>query len=418
MKKMKDYKYHYGIKMRIYPNYIQKEIIRVSSNASRFTYNKLVELNKERYLHKKALSPVPVIKDRINEIDLLLNNKKAFMTHYNFLNNKMITTDVIDNAKANYNKAWNMFKKNKASKIPTFKKKSYQESYQVNCRYINKKEATLTNGTIRFLDKKHIFLPKIGRIRISGSHERILKLNQEIRIGTVTIKKDSADNYYVSMQLGSDSPFVKKIEKTGSKIGIDLNLRNFLYASDGTVVENPKYYRLVKNKLARKRRKLSKRMTRAKKEGRKLRDSKNYQKLRKELVVLEKKVRNKRNNFLHNTSTSLINNHDLVVAEELRSKNLLKNHKLALSISDVGWRTFLSMLDYKADLYNKTFITVDPKYTTQTCNKCNIIMGKYKDTKKLTLDKEEWICPNCKTHHIRDYNASINILNKGIKKNV
>ena len=88
-------------------------------------------------------------------------------------------------------------------------------------------------------------------------------------------------------------------------------------------------------------------------------------------------------------STALIKKHDLVVAEELRSKNLLKNHALSQSISEAGWRSFLNMLAYKADLYGKEFLTIDPKYTTQRCHQCGSIMGQ-NGYKKLTLKDREW----------------------------
>jgi len=126
---------------------------------------------------------------------------------------------------------------------------------------------------------------------------------------------------------------------------------------------------------------------------------------------LLKKVRNQRKNFLQQLSTTVIKNNDQVVAEELRSKNLLKNHALAMSIADAGWRIFLGMLEYKADLYGRKFITVDPKNTTQTCNSCKFVMGT-KKTEKLTLSDREWNCPNCGAHHIRDWNAANNILEK------
>ncbi|WP_203622952.1 RNA-guided endonuclease InsQ/TnpB family protein, partial [Limosilactobacillus fermentum] len=98
-----------------------------------------------------------------------------------------------------------------------------------------------------------------------------------------------------------------------------------------------------------------------------------------------------------------------------RSKNMLKNHALAMSIADVGWRTFLEMLTYKAGLYGRQFITVNPKNTTQTCHDCGFVMGTG-STKKLTLADREWTCPKCHVHHIRDHNAAQNILTKGIAK--
>ncbi|MDO7806575.1 transposase, partial [Lactiplantibacillus pentosus] len=179
-----------------------------------------------------------------------------------------------------------------------------------------------------------------------------------------------------------------------SLVGIDLNTDNFLTDSNGNVVANPRYYRSIKGKLAKAQRKLSRRALRAKKEQRPLRNSKNYQKQRALVATLQRKVANRRNNFLHLVSTTLIKNHDLVVAEELRSKNMLRNHALAMSIADVGWRTLLGMLSYKAKLYNRQFVTISPRNTTQTCHECGFVMGNA-GTKKLTLNDRDWTCPKC-----------------------
>ncbi len=217
------------------------------------------------------------------------------------------------------------------------------------------------------------------------------------------------------MQLGSNTPFVDKKNATNSQIGIDLNTDNFLTTSTGSQVANPRYYRTIKGKLAKAQRKLSRRQLRAKKEGRSLRNAKNYQKQRLVVAKLHVKVRRQRIDFLHKVSTALINNHDLVVAENLRGKNMLKNHALAMSIADVGWRIFLGMMEYKSALYGRTFVTVSPENTTQMCSDCQFIMGK-NVTNKLTLADREWTCPNCHKHHIRDWNASKNILAKGLEK--
>ncbi|WP_156407466.1 RNA-guided endonuclease InsQ/TnpB family protein, partial [Levilactobacillus parabrevis] len=109
--------------------------------------------------------------------------------------------------------------------------------------------------------------------------------------------------------------------------------------------------------------------------------------------------------------TALIKNHDLVVAEELRSKNMLRDHALAMSIADVGWRTLLDMLTYKAALYGRRLLTVNPRNTTQTCSHCgNVMTGK----NKLALADRKWTCPNCGAFHVRDHNAAENILAKGL----
>lgn len=92
---------------------------------------------------------------------------------------------------------------------------------------------------------------------------------------------------------------------------------------------------------------------------------------------------------------------------------MLKNHALAKSIADVGWRTFIQKLTYKAELYGKTFVTIDPKYTTQMCHDCGYIMGYDDKNEKLQLKDRRWTCPQCGTFHIRDHNAALNILLKG-----
>ena len=331
-----------------------------------------------------------------------------------YLQDKNIDSLTIANAKQNYQKAWQLFKQVHTAGTPKFHKKSYRESYQTNAQYRKDADMAVFSSTgVKFLDMKFIKLPNLGKVRIKGSHKRLLSRKSDIRIGTVTISKSVDDKYFVSFQLASDTPFVTPKPVTNSRIGIDLNVDNFLTDSEGNVIANPRYYRFIKDKLAKAQRKLSRRQLRVKKEGRRLRDAKNYQKQRLMVAKLQAKVRRRRNDFLHKVSTALINSHDLVVAENLSSKNMMKNHALAMSISDVGWRIFLQMLKYKANLYGRTFITVDPKNTTQMCSDCGFIMGKDRSS-KLTLADREWTCPNCSKHHIRDFNASQNILANGL----
>ena len=272
----------------------------------------------------------------------------------------------------------------------------------------------MTNANAKFLDEKYLQLPKLGGIRYKGSKKRLQQLfeldsKQEIRMGTLTISRDGCGDYYVSMQLASDEPFVKAFERTGLQIGIDLNVENFYADSFGNIVDNPRYYKKIRRRLKNAQKKLSRRIVRAKKDRRSVLTARNVQSQRRIVAELTAKVMRRRDAFQHILSVALIKNHDLVAAEELRSKNLLKNHALAQSIQDVGWRSFLSKLEYKARLYGKIFITVDPKNTTQTCSECGHIMSG-KD--KLTLKVREWRCPKCGAYHIRDVNAAKNILAK------
>ena len=414
MKSMAKMKYHYGLKMRCYPSDQQKQLIKINSDASRFIYNEMVAINKELMQLRRVKLPIDIVRDRIKQLTMR-QNAKQMSNHYQFLEDKRIDSLTKANAIQNYRKAWNAFRKVHTAGVPKFHRKNYRWRYQTNCQYSGQKTALLTNGTVCFLDNSHVKVPKIGLLRVAGSQARLLKRICETRIGTVTLTKDSADRFFLSMQLASDESFVKVAKATHGHVGIDLNTDNFLTDSGGNIVPNPRYYRTIKGKLAKEQRILSRRQQRAKKEHRSLRDSKNYQKQRLLVAKLHAKVMNQRHNFLQQISTALIKNHDLVVAEELRSKNMLKNHALALSISDVGWRTFLGMLAYKAKLYGRQFITINPRNTTQTCCDCGLVMGT-NGTDKLTLDDRKWTCPNCGIHHIRDWNAAKNILDKGIAK--
>ena len=411
---MSDLAYHYGLKMRIYPSSQQKKIIDLNGNIARTVYNKMVAIDQELYQLKQIKLPISSILLRIEELEKR-KNARNMSNHYPYMQDKNIDSLAKANAIQNYQKAWKMFRKVHRTGTPKFHKKGYRLSYQTNAQYGKDAKMDVYSASVKFLDKNHISLPKLGRLRVSGSHRRIIDNKDDIRIGTVTISKDTADRYFVSMQLGSDTPFVNKLTRTNSQIGIDLNTENFLTTSEGKVIDNPRYYRMIKGRLAKAQRTLSRRERRAKKEKRSLRNSKNYQKQRRLVAKIHDKIRNQRNNFLNINSTRLINNHDLIVAENLKSKNMLKNHALALSISDVGWRSFLQKLAYKANLYQRTFIVVHPKNTTQTCHDCGFIMGSG-NTEKLTLKDREWTCPACQTHHICDVNAAKNILSKGLKQ--
>ncbi|MGY0269564.1 RNA-guided endonuclease InsQ/TnpB family protein [Limosilactobacillus fermentum] len=414
MKSMAQMKCHYGLKVRIYPSDRQKKIIKINSDASRFIYNEMVAINKELWRLKQVKLPIDTIQNRIEQLELR-QSAKQMSNHFQFLEDKRIDSLTKANAIQNYHKAWNAFRKVHATGVPKFHRKSYHWRYQTNCQYPGQKTALLTNGTVCFLDNSHVKVPKIGLLRVAGSQARLLKRICETRIGTVTLTKDSADRFFLSMQLASDTPFVNWPQNTGKQIGIDLNTENFLTTSNGDTVANPRYYRIIKGRLAKAQRILSRRARRAKQEYRPLRTSKNYQKQRLLVAKLHAQVFERRRDFLHNVSTTLIKNHDFVAAEELRSKNMLKNHALAMSIADVGWRTFLGMLAYKAELYHRQFLTVNPKNTTQACHECGFVMGTA-GTEKLTLADREWTCPKCHAHHVRDHNAAQNILTKGIIK--
>lgn len=460
---MAEMPYHFGIKMRCYPSTKQMQMIQKGIDASRFTYNEMVARNQDAYdcvrLSEASLDPWFLFrtKDRfwefwrhrgqLNDInhrgkwedmplyaewltrmiklplmkDFYKNSVKSstfIKNRYKHLQDKMIHSDTINMAIKSYQAAWNNWRKAHKGEVgtPRFHRKDWlgTGSMQFTTHYNSKMNLDMFSASTRVLDEHHIHLPKIGRIRVNKLWAFLKKYDaNQIRIGTTTIRMDNLGQYWVSLQLGSLIPFGVEMGVSGKKVGIDLNTDNFLTDSNGNVIENPKFYRNAEKYLAHSKRKLSRRYERAKKEHRSLRDSKNYIKQRLLVAKKMKRIANQRNSFLDNLSKTLIKNHDLVVAENLQSSNMLKNHALAKSIADVGWRAFIQKLTYKAELYGKQFITVDPKNTTQTCNDCGYVMGSDDKSERLSLRNREWTCLNCGEFHIRDHNAAKNILQKG-----
>ena len=138
-------------------------------------------------------------------------------------------------------------------------------------------------------------------------------------------------------------------------------------------------------------------------------DFKNHEKRMKKSAKAQRKVANKRHDHLHKLTTKLVETYDVIVLEDLKVKNMLKNHKLAKAISNASWSTFVRYLRYKCEWYGKLFILVPPHYTSRICHHCSW------DSGKKPLGIREWTCPHCHETHDRDINAAINILYRGLE---
>ena len=332
-------------------------------------------------------------RNRLEFLESIHKTKSNMLIMIPFLSQKEIDSDMIDNAIQNYKMAWNQYKKIKGASVPTFHKKDNTYFYKTSNHYGKIRNDGLRDGSIYFIDENHINLPKIGRIRFKGSKklvDKVLNFPYGIRVGSTSIEMDNLGLCYISISLASDYPFYDEYDKTNSSIGIDLNLSNFLADSNDNIIDSPKFLKKSEAKLKKEQKKLSRKYEAAKKDKRKYYESKNYQDQRLKVAKIYKHVSNQRKDFYNVLANNLVKNHDYIFAEDLKIKNMIKNHKLAKAISDSGWRSFLTILEWTAIKRNKTFILVDPKNTTQMCSNCGVISDE-----KIILGIEEWTCPNC-----------------------
>ncbi len=349
-------------KIRIYPNKEQEIFLKKSCGVARFTYNWGLVTREEKYKNGEKISTFDLKK--------LFNSIKK--TEFPFVCE--VTKCASEDALLNLGVAYSNFFKKKA-KHPAFKKKGVHDSFGIS------------NDKFSFKDDKHVKLPKIGTVRTSE------KLRFQGKIMNSTVSRQ-ADKWFLSVSVEVEHPPYKK---TGKSVGVDLGVKDLVITSDGIKFANLKNLKKSEKKLKKMQRVLSRRMKASKRRERmKLRLSRQHM-----------RVANQRKDFIHKITTYLIRQYDVICMEDLNTKGMLKNHKLAKSISDSSLGEIRRQLEYKSVLYGKSLLFVDRWFpSSKTCSVCGCIQ------EKMPLNIREWTCPDCGAHHDRDLNAAVNIVRR------
>ena len=263
---------------------------------------------------------------------------------------------------------------------PTFKKRHHDQS------------ATYASNAFKW-DGKTLTLAKMEEPLNIQWHRPLLK---DAKPSSVTISKDSAGRYFVSILV---EEHIKPLPLTTKMVGLDLGIRSMVALSTGEQVGNPCCFAKDEKKLAKAQQR----------HARKKRGSKNRNKARLKVAKIHARISDRRRDYQHQLSTRIVHENQVICVENLAVRNLVKNHTLAKAISDVGWGEFVRQLEYKAKWYGRQLVKIDRFYpSSKTCSHCGHVLDS------LPPDIREWVCPECGTYHDRDTNAALNILAAGL----
>ena len=363
LKEIRNYKF------RIYPNIEQARKLTNWLQTCRVIYNSALADRKNRYERTgkgltRAAQQVILKADKVN-------HPQVKEVH------SQVAQEILFRVERAYN---NFFCRVKAGKKPGYPR------YKGSGQYKSLTFTQFGDGLGATFKNSKLKLSKVGLVKID--------LHREIygTVKTCTVKREQSGKWYAILTV-EEYPVL--YSPNWQSVGIDVGIKEFAVLSDGEKIANPRHLQKSERKLKTLQKSLS----------RKKKGSKNRTKARLKLARQHEKVRNQRKDFHHKVSSQLVWRYGTIVVEDLQIQNMVKNHNLAKSISDVGWGEFISMLSYKAESAGRVLEKVPPHGTTQKCSQCGNIVKK-------NLSVRIHICPHCGLVMDRDHNAAINILQK------
>jgi len=358
-----------AFKYRFYPTPEQETLLRRTMGCTRLVYNRALAVRTQAWYDEKK---------RVGYSDtsaLLTEWKKQ--DDLQFLNE--VSCVPLQQGLRHLQKAFSNFFEGRA-KYPTFKKKR------------NGGSAEFTKSAFKFRNGQ-VFLAKCSEpLPIRWSRE----LPKGATPTTITVKLSPAGRWTVSLLVDVE---IEPLPPCSNEIGVDLGVTSLVALSDGEKIANPKGFNAKRGKLKKAQKALS----------RKQKGSNNRHKARLKVAKVHQEIADARKDFLHKLTIRLVRENQTIAVEDLSVKNMVKNRKLALSITDASWGELVRQLEYKCDWYGRTLVKIDRWFpSSKRCGKCGHIV------EKLPLNIREWDCPNCDAHHDRDINAAQNIVAAGL----
>ena len=362
-------------KFRIYPNQAQIKQIQQTFGSCRFVFNHFLSKRIELYKNNgKTLN--------YNDCSAEMTDLKADLEWLRIPDATALQSTLKDLESA-YQNFFRRVKKGEKPGFPKYKsKKNRRKSYKTK----------RVGNNIAVLEK-HVKLPKLGLVKAAISKQVVG------RILNATISQSPSGKYYVSVCCAD--VYISPLPKSGDVVGIDLGLKDLAITSGDITYLNQKHIKKSEKKLAKAQRQLS----------RKASGSANRDRARIKVAKIQEHIANARNDELHKMTTDIVRKYDVIAIEDLNVKGMVKNRRLAKSISDASWGEIVRQLKYKSEWYGKQIVQVDRYFPSSQLCGCGF---KNKDVKDLSV--RVWICPECKTLNDRDVNAARNILTEGLKQ--